>query len=75
MTDILQIRGVPADVVAGIKARAARRNMSVSSYIRDLLARDVAQEPMEDALARISQREPVLIDDNDIVSAIHEGRR
>lgn len=74
-TTIVQVRDIPKDVVAKLRQRAAARGTSLSAYIRDLLAEDAEQETMDEVIARISARKPVDVSDDDILSAIHEGRR
>jgi hypothetical protein len=36
-TEIIQARDVPAEDVGVLRARAASRNMSLSSYLRELI--------------------------------------
>jgi hypothetical protein len=71
---ILQVRDVPVDVVETLRDRAKAQGVSLSAYVRALLATEAAQQPLEDVVARISSRAPVDISDEDLVSAIHEGR-
>lgn len=75
MTTILQVRDIPAEVVAKLKERAAAQGVSLSAYVRDLLAADAAQESLAETVARIGTRRPVEVTDEEIISAIHEGRR
>ncbi|MQA84349.1 MAG: hypothetical protein GEV03_06930 [Streptosporangiales bacterium] len=72
---ILQVRDVPESVVARLRARAKAQGVSLSAYVRDLLAADAEQETMDEVVARIATRVPVEVSDEDIISAIHEGRR
>lgn len=74
-TAILQIRDVPASVVETLRARAERQDMSLSAYIRRLLADEVEHPPMEEVLAQIATDEPVEVSNEEILAAIHEGRR
>ncbi|MCI0687423.1 MAG: hypothetical protein L0Y54_09345 [Sporichthyaceae bacterium] len=75
MTTILQVRDIPAEVVAKLKERAAAQGVSLSAYVRDLLAADAAQESLAETVARIGTRRPVEVTDEEIISAIREGRR
>lgn len=78
---ILRVDDVPEDVLATLRERAAAQGMSLSAYIRVILVTEAEaeveaeQEPMEDVIARIATREPVDVTDEEIIAAIHEGRR
>lgn len=74
-TTILQVREVPESVLEKLRERAANQGVSLSAYVRDLLADEAEQESMAEVLARIAERTPVEVDDAEIVSAIHDGRR
>ena len=39
-TTVVQVRDVPVEVVATLKARAEARGQSLAAYLRDLLARE-----------------------------------
>jgi hypothetical protein len=53
-TTVVQVRDVPVDVVATLKARAEARGQSLASYLRDLLAREAQVPPIEDVMADIA---------------------
>jgi plasmid stability protein len=72
---ILQVRDIPSDVIVKLKKRAAAQGVSLSAYVRDLLATDAAQESLAESVARIATRRPVEVSNEEIVAAIHEGRR
>ena len=72
---ILQVRDIPEDVLSRLRERAAAQGISLSAYVRDLLTYDAEHETMPEVIARIASRTPVDAADEDIVSAIHEGRR
>lgn len=74
-TSILQVRDIPDDVLATLRKRAGAQGQSLSAYVRDLLASDAAQDSVAEVIARISERRPVEVSDEEIISAIHEGRR
>jgi hypothetical protein len=74
-TEIIQVRDVPAEDVEVIRARAAARRMSLSSYLRELIHDDSTRLTMSDVLARIAQRDSIEADSSDIRSFIDEGRR
>lgn len=75
MAKNLQIRNVPDDVHAVVRARAAEAGLSLSDYLlREITAfarRPTAREVFE-RLARRSHEHGPTVDD--IVSAIHDGR-
>lgn len=75
MTTILQVRDIPNDVIAKLKTRAAAQGLSLSAYVRGLLAADAAQESLAESVTRIAGRRPVELSNEDIAAAIHEGRR
>jgi plasmid stability protein len=72
---IIQVRGVPESVVATLRERASRQGVSLSAYVRELLTEDAAEPTLAEVIERISTREPVEVSDDDILAAIHEGRR
>jgi len=72
---ILQVRDVPEHVVARLRERAAAQGISLSTYIRALLADDAAQETLDEAITRIGTRVPADVSAEEILSAIHDGRR
>lgn len=73
-TEILQVRDVPAADVAVLRARAGSRNMSLSSYLRELIHDDASRPTMDEALARIAARASVEATSADIRSFIDEDR-
>lgn len=74
-TEILQVRDVPAEDVAVLRARAASRQMSLSSYLRELIRADATRPTMSDVLERITTRESIDVDHDDVRSFIEDGRR
>lgn len=74
-TEIIQVRDVPAEDVAVLRARAASRNMSLSSYLRELIHDDTSRPAMADVLARIAARDNVEASGEDVRSFIDDGRR
>lgn len=72
---ILQVRDVPEPVLETLRERASLEGLSLSAYVRKLLTQETAQPTMEETLARIATREPVDITNEEILAAIHEGRR
>jgi plasmid stability protein len=74
-TTVVQVREVPAEVVATLRARAEARGQSLASYLRDLLAREAQALPIEDVMADIASREPVSYSVEDLRSFVGDGRR
>jgi hypothetical protein len=73
--EIIQIRDVPAEDVEALRARAASRRMSLSSYLRELIHDDTSRPAMADVLARIGGRTSVEASGEDIRSFIDDDRR
>jgi antitoxin FitA len=72
---ILQVRDIPESVVAKLRARAAEEGISLSADVRRLLTNDARQETISEVIERISNRAPVEVSDEEIVSAIRDGQR
>lgn len=76
MVKNLQIRNVPDDVHATVRARAAAEGLSVSEYLLNQITK-IAQRPTQsEVFARAARRArdggPTV---GDILTAIEEGRR
>ncbi|CAN5708727.1 hypothetical protein BH20ACT14_BH20ACT14_16710 [soil metagenome] len=56
MSKAIQIRDVPDDVHAAVRARAAAAGMSMSEYLRDELLRLVARPTVGEVIARAQAR-------------------
>jgi antitoxin FitA len=74
-TTVVQVRDVPVDVVAVLKARAEARGTSLSAFLRELLASEAAMPPIEDVMASIASRSPVSYAVEDLRSFIDDERR
>lgn len=74
-TEIVQVRDVPTHDVEVLRARAASRNVSLSSYLRELIHDDTSRSTMAEVLERIATRESVEADHDDIRSFIEDDRR
>ena len=74
-TTVVQVRDVPVDVVATLKARAEVRGQSLAAYLRELLAREAQTPPIEDVMADIASREPVSYTIEEVRSFAGDGRR
>ena len=75
MSKMIQIRNVPDDVHRTIKARAAAAGMSLSDYLKRDLERQASLPAMEEFTRLLQSDPPVNITTDQIVAAIHEGRR
>lgn len=73
-TEILQVRDVPSEDAQALRARAAARNMSLSSYLRELIHDDASRPVMAEVLARIASRSSVEASGDEVRSFIEEGR-
>ena len=69
----IQIRDVPDDVHAAVRARAAAAGMSLSEYLRDELLRLVARPTVAEVIARAQARHGGASRE-EIVCAIREAR-
>lgn len=65
-SEILQVRDVPAEDAGALRARAASRNMSLSSYLRELIHDDVSRPAMPEVVARIASRGSIEAGGDDI---------
>jgi antitoxin FitA len=74
-TTVVQVRDVPVDIVATLKARAEARGLSLAAYLRDVLAREARTPPVEEVMAAIASREPVSYTIEDLRSFADDGRR
>jgi plasmid stability protein len=52
---MVQVRNVPEEVHRELKARAARRGVTVTDYVLQLIETDLARPTLEEALARIAR--------------------
>ena len=50
VTTPLQIRNMPDDALEALRERAARRQLSLAAYAREVLVRDAARAIMEETL-------------------------
>ena len=73
--EIIQVRDVPTEEVEVLRARAASRNMSLSSYLRELIHDDTSRPTMSDVLSRIASRGRVEAESSDIRSFIDDSHR
>jgi plasmid stability protein len=75
MPKAIQIRDVPDDVHAVMRARAAAAGMSMSEYLRSELVRLAASPTMDEWLARVAAHPPATgVTTQEIVDIIREAR-
>jgi antitoxin FitA len=70
----IQIRDVPDDVHATMRARAAAAGMSLSDYLRSEIETLARQRTVADVLDRVARRPPTGVTTEQIVRAIRAGR-
>ena len=70
----IQVRDVPEDVHDLLRVRAARAGLSLSEYLRKEISGLARRPTAEEFLARVTAREDVMVDTEQIVSAVHAGR-
>lgn len=64
MGTLVQIRDVPDEVHRTLKARAASSGLSLSEYLRGVLARTAARPTPQELSARIEARGVVRLDES-----------
>ena len=74
-TTVVRVRGVPVEVVATLKARAEAQGESLAAFLRNLLAREASMPPVDEVMADIARREPVLYSPEDLIKPFEDGRR
>ncbi len=75
MPKAVQIRDVPDDALAVLRARAAAAGMSMSEYLRSELVRLASAPTMDEWLARVATHPPATgISTQEIVDIIRETR-
>lgn len=74
-TMVVQVRDVPVSVLTALKARAEARGVSLSSFLRDLMASEAAMPPIDDVMAAIARREPINYASEDLRSFREDDRR
>lgn len=66
-TEIIQVRDIPAEDARALRSRASARNMSLSSYLRELIHDDVSRPTMADMSERTGGRDRI---DTEVTSAV-----
>jgi len=73
MSRTIQIRDVPDDVHAKLRARAAAAGLSLSDYLRKQIEASASKPTVSEVLARAQQRAGTVSRDA-IVTAVRAGR-
>lgn len=79
VTTNLQIRSVDDAMAAAAKAEAARRRMSLSDYLKELISQDLGARSAErrraDLYADIARAAPRHVRQEDTAAALEQARR
>lgn len=79
MSTTLQIRSVETEFAAAAKAEAARRKMSLSDYLKELIRQDLERNSAErrrrELYAEIAHDAPPLVSRTDTAAALAQVRR
>jgi antitoxin FitA len=70
----IQVKHVPTELHDAVRRRAAEEGMTVSDYVLGLLQRDLALPSRRAWFERLSERQPVDLDDDAVTHAIHSER-
>ncbi|MDN5571926.1 MAG: hypothetical protein L0G22_11865 [Propionibacteriaceae bacterium] len=73
-SNLVQVRGVNDETRAALQLRAARRGVSLSTYLRALLEEEAATPDVAEVFGRVEARsESATISATDLVRADREG--
>ena len=72
-TTHIQIRNVPAAIHRKLKSRAAAQDMTITDYVKRLIARDLERPPLDELLKELRSLPPVATA-SEIVDLIREDR-
>lgn len=79
MTTNIQIRSVDDDLAAAAKAEAARRRLSLSDYLKDLIVKDLeagaALDRRQALYAEIARTAPTHVTRDETARALEQARR
>lgn len=79
MSTNIQIRSVDDDLAAAAKAEAARRRMSLSDYLKELIAQDLAARSATShraaLYAEVARAAPPDVRHEDTAAALQQARR
>lgn len=62
MSKMIQIRNVPDRLHKELVRRARKEGQTLTTYIQEILERELSRPPAEEVFARIRERRPVRLD-------------
>jgi hypothetical protein len=74
-TTILQVRDIDVAVLDVLRQRAEAKGLSLSGYVRNLLAEEAALPSPDELMTRIASREPVDVTSDDVRDMVDGGGR
>jgi plasmid stability protein len=74
MAKMIQVRNVSDRLHRELSRRARSRGQTLTTYIEDILEREVTRPAPDEVAARIRSREPVDVSPEEIVRWIREDR-
>jgi plasmid stability protein len=70
----IQVKDVPEELHEALRRRAVQEGMTLADYVLDLIRRDLGLPSRREWLERLATREPVDIDRDTVVGALHAAR-
>jgi hypothetical protein len=70
----IQVKDVPEELHEALRRRAVEEGMTLADYVLDLIRRDLGLPSRREWFERLATREPVNIDREAILEAIHDAR-
>ena len=74
MAKMIQVRNVPDRLHKELMRRAAKRGLTLTDYVEQILEREMSRPPAEDVFERINRR-PIVDWGVSGVELVHEARR
>jgi plasmid stability protein len=74
MNTHIQIRNVPSDLHRKLKLRATEKDMTITDYVKKLIAEDAAKPTLAEMTERLKKLPPVRVSTDDIVNIIRHDR-
>jgi plasmid stability protein len=70
----IQVKDVPEELHEALRRRAVQEGMTLADYVLDLIRRDLGLPSRREWLERLATREPVGLDRDAVVEALHAAR-
>jgi plasmid stability protein len=70
----IQVKDVPEELHEALRRRAIQEGMTLADYVLDLIRRDLGLPSRREWLERLATREPVRLDPDAVVEALHAAR-